>query len=95
MMKVFALAAWEGAWLTHAARVDCEDRYHDTPGFAAYGKRPNGVSLSVGRFCMYVLRSLAGWFNAEVTRMTLDSAAGVERPGVCCFGRSPASPHRL
>jgi hypothetical protein len=75
--------------------AECENGSYQAPGFAAYGSHPAGVNVSVGRFCMYLLRSLTGWSRAEAARMTLDSAAGVEIPGVCCFGCFPARPNRL
>jgi hypothetical protein len=68
---------------------------YSTPAFAAYGRHPNGDRISVGRFCMYLLRSLTGWFASEAAGVTLNSPAGIATPGVCCFGRFPGIPKRL
>lgn len=75
--------------------VECEHGSYNAPGFAAYGQHPTGARVSIGRFCMYLLRHLTGWFGAEAARKTLDSAAAVEIPGVCSFGRFPARPNRV
>ncbi|HYD49002.1 MAG TPA: DUF6602 domain-containing protein [Terriglobales bacterium] len=66
-----------------------------TPAFAAYGRHASDANVSVGRFCMFLLRNLTGWFKAEATRMTLDDGSNLETPGVCSFGRPETTSPRM
>ncbi len=75
--------------------IECDGGSYEAPGFVAYEGHPIGESISVGRFCMYLLASLTGWAGGEAARETLHAPAPTARPGVCCFGRFPETPQRL
>src|SRR5882762_7429869 len=68
---------------------------YEAPGFVAYAGHPIGESISVGRFCMYLLWSLTGWAGGEAAHLTLRTPAPTATPGVCCFGRFPGTPQHL
>jgi hypothetical protein len=78
---------------THVT-IDCDGGSYEAPGFVAYEGHLIGESISVGRFCMYLLESLTGWAGGEAARVTLRAPAPTARPGVCCFGRFPGTPQR-
>lgn len=98
MVDVICIADGPQIEQTHVT-VDCDDGgSYNAPGFAGYTGHPTGENksnISVGRFCMYLLWSLAGWTGGEAARKTLRSPAPTATPGVCCFGQFPGTPKRL
>lgn len=72
--------------------IDCIDgSTYTTPGYISRVDQ----DLSVGRFCMHIMASLAGWEAGEAARITLRSSSAVGMPGVCCFARPPKEVKRV
>jgi hypothetical protein len=75
--------------------VDYEDgRPCEDPAFAAYTDQLNGESISVGRFCLKLLKRLTGWDASKVARVT-ENSLNLTPARVCCFGQFPGTVTRL